>query len=1350
MSALAGCRPAEHFLEDRAPGPGPCADSREPGDSSLLSVANGNPLLGRWGSARRRVGAARSRRSLPRSASPERGFAGACPRLAGLRPLLRRYGDVGDWLRLDGDRRKHPLPPGCSDVWPARGAVHRGFMWSERRCGRGRGSGLRESSASRMSSRVGVNPSEPLPERALSAEPSAGAIAASFRRMPLCLRGGSGRGRPQDWDRAEGGLKVLLHWPGPGGGECSVTFHESPLTAEEVCVHVAHKVGITPACFNLFALYDAEAQVWLPPNHLLEVSEDTNQMFYFRMRFYFRNWHGLHSQEPPVYRCGFPGTEASSERGEQGVQLLDEASFEYLFAQGKYDFVNDIAPLWELSDEEEIHHFQNESLGMAFLHLCHLALRRGVPLEEVAREISFTACIPRSFRQQIRQHGALTRLRLRRAFRRFLRTFPPRHLCPQVVMVKYLATLEHLAPRFGAECVPVCRLELLAQAEGEPCYIRDSRPGPGRDPDPVPGPPTHEVLVTGIGGVQWRPRRPESSSGQGGVASQMPQASLSGKKAHQAGERPGSKWQEHLWSDFCDFQDITHVVLRERCVTIHRQDNKCLELDLPSRAAALSFTALVDGYFRLTADSSHYLCHEVAPPRLVMSIQEGVHGPLLEPFVQAKLQPEDGLYLIHWSTSHLNRLILSVAQRDPAARARSLRLRRFPIEQRGGDFVLEGWGRSFASVRDLRVALQGCSLRAGDDSFSLRRCCLPRPGEVSNLIVLRGPRASSRQLNLSQLSFHRIQQDEITQLHHLGQGTRTNVYEGLLQVGAPEEDPACPGGDLGQELRVVLKVLDPSHHDITLAFYETASLMSQVSHAHLAFMHGVCVRGSESVMVTELVEHGPLDVWLRRERGRVSVAWKVVVVQQLASALSYLEDKSLVHGNVCGRNILLARLGLAEGTSPFIKLSDPGVGLGALSREERVERIPWTAPECLPGGAGSLSTAADKWGFGATLLEICFDGEAPLQGRTPAEKERFYQTQQRLPEPSSAELALITSQCLSYERAQRPSFRTVLRDLTRLQPHNLVDVSAVNPDAPASDPTVFHKRYLKKIRDLGEGHFGKVSLCCYDPTNDGTGEVVAVKALRAGCGPQLRRGWRREIDILRALQHEHIVKYRGCCEDQGEKAVQLVMEYVPLGSLRDYLPRHAVGLAQLLLFAQQICEGMAYLHGRHYIHRDLAARNVLLDNDRLVKIGDFGLAKAVPEGHDYYRVREDGDSPVFWYAPECLQECKFYYASDVWSFGVTLYELLTRCDPSQSPPSKFMELIGVTQGQMTVLRLTELLERGERLPRPDRCPREIYLLMKNCWEPEAAFRPTFQNLVPILRAEHEKYQGQAPSVFSVC
>uniref|UniRef100_A0A8C7CFC4 Tyrosine-protein kinase n=1 Tax=Neovison vison TaxID=452646 RepID=A0A8C7CFC4_NEOVI len=1129
----------------------------------------------------------------------------------------------------------------------------------------------------------------------------------AVKSMSLCHWGATTRDSRPDGNGAQpmatrGGLKVLLHWAGPGGGDPWVTFSEATLTAEEVCIHIAQKVGITPSCLNLFALFDAQAQVWLPPNHVLEIPRDLSLTLYFRMRFYFRNWHGTNPQEPAVYRCGPPGPKSSSEQAEQGMQLLDPASFEYLFEQ-----VHVGTP--PHTSEEEIHHFKNESLGMAFLHLCHLALCRGVPLEKVAKKISFKDCIPRSFQLQIRRHNALTRLRLRNIFRRFVRAFQPGHVSQQVVMVKYLATLEQLAPRFGTERLPVCHLELLAQAVGQPYYLRDagqSPPEPG--PELATGPPTHEVLVTGTGGIQWRPVRAEVS------------------------DQPADRPQEALWTYFCDFQDITHVVLKECHVSVHCQDNKSLELTLPSRAMALSLVSLVDGYFRLTADSSHYLCREVAPPRLVMSIQDGIHGPL-EPFVLAKLRPEDGLYLIHWSTSHLNRLILTVAQREQAPGTQHVHLRKFPIELQAGVFTLEGWDRSFPSVRELRAALQGCCLRAGADCFALRRCCLPRPGEISNLIVMRGSRASAAPPNLSQLSFHRISQDDITQLSHLGQGTRTNVYEGILRVGGRD-----PKEGTADKLRVVLKVLDPSHHDI--------ALVTPMSRPHR-------VQEGGDIMVAEYVEHGPLDVWLRREKGHVPVAWKVVVAQQLASALSYLEDKSLVHGNVCGRNILLARLGLTEGTSPFIKLSDPGVGLGALSREERVERIPWTAPECLSGGANSLTTAADKWGFGATLLEICFDGEAPLQGRGPSEKECFYQKQHQLPQPSCPELATLTSQCLTYEPAQRPSFRTILRDLTQLQPQNLSDVLAVNPDSPASDPTVFHKRYLKKIRDLGEGHFGKVSLYCYDPTNDGTGEMVAVKTLKADCGPQLRTSWRREIDILRTLYHKHIVKYKGCCEDaggRGEKSVPLVMEYVPLGSLRDYLPRHSVGLAQLLLFAQQICEGMAYLHAQHYVHRDLAARNVLLDNDRLVKIGDFGLAKAVPEGHEYYRVREDGDSPVFWYAPECLKECKFYYASDVWSFGVTMYELLTYCDSSQSPPSKFMELIGLTHGQMTVLRLTELLERGERLPRPERCPCEIYLLMKNCWQAEASFRPTFQNLIPILKTIQEKYQGQAASVFNVC
>lgn len=708
-------------------------------------------------------------------------------------------------------------------------------------------------------------------------------------------------------------------------------------------------------------------------------------------------------------------------------------------------------------------------------------------------------------------------------------------------------------------------------------------------------------------------------------------------------------------------------------------------------------------------------------------------------------------------------MILAVAKRDPQEDPDvpgGLRFRQFRIQkEEGGSFVLEGWDRSFPTIRALLDALRGCTLRSGNDSFTLQRCCLPKPGEVSDLLIstrkVKGE--EKRSLNLTQLSFHQIRKDEIEQRSHLGQGTRTNIYDGVLHIrgaAGPDADqapyfPSEPNNNSdGRQIHVVLKVLDPNQRDIALAFFETASLMSQVSHVHLAFVHGVCVRGSENIMVEEFVEHGPLDVLLRKERGRVPVGWKITVAKQLASALSYLEDKGLVHGNVCAKNVLLARTGLGDGTVPFIKLSDPGVSFTALSREERVDRIPWIAPECIED-VGTLHPSADKWSFGTTLLEICFDADVPLKERTPAEKERFYEKKHRLPEPSCQDLAVLIQRCLSYGPAERPSFRTVLRDLTQLQPHNLVDVSSVNPDIPVSDPTVFQKRYLKKIRDLGEGHFGKVGLYCYDPTNDGTGEMVAVKSLKGGCSPQLLASWKKEIAILKTLYHDNIVKYKGCCSEQGDQMVQLIMEYVPLGSLRDFLPRHRVGLPHILLFAQQICEGMSYLHSLHYIHRDLAARNVLLESERRVKIGDFGLAKALPHGADYYRVRDDGDSPVFWFAMECLKECKFSFSSDVWSFGVTLYELLTHCQPALSPPAKFLEMIGATQGQMTVLRLMEVLESGRRLPCPQGCPHELYRLLHSCWDPSPPFRPTFPHLIPLLRSFCLKYSTAAPSIFNV-
>ncbi|NWT20886.1 TYK2 kinase, partial [Vireo altiloquus] len=428
-----------------------------------------------------------------------------------------------------------------------------------------------------------------------------------------------------------------------------------------------------------------------------------------------------------------------------------------------------------------------------------------------------------------------------------------------------------------------------------------------------------------------------------------------------SGRKSGKEEQEVVeeipWRRFCDFREITHVVVKDSRICIHRQDNERLEVELPCPGSALALVALVDGYFRLTADSSHYLCHDVAPPRLLLSLRHGIHGPMQEEFVFAKLrreEPEEGLYILRWSVLDFNRMILSVLKRShqqvgaefPAGNSReflwdelhasilllqapgtpgAFQYRQFRIQKKGDCFVLEGWDREFRSLRELLEVLKGCTLRSGEENFTVRRCCPPKPGGEGRDC----PQGASQGINLRD---HHPQGRA-----HLGQGTRTNIYEGVLSVLVPAwcQPSARPVPALSQPCPSPVPCRAMPCHPVPSpqAFFESASLMSQVSHVHLAFVHGVCVRGSENILVEEFVEHGPLDVVLRREKGRIQVGWKITVAKQLGSALSYLEDKKLVHGNVCAKNILLARRGLEDGSVPFVKLSDPGVSFTVLSRE---------------------------------------------------------------------------------------------------------------------------------------------------------------------------------------------------------------------------------------------------------------------------------------------------------------------------------------------------------------------------------------------------------------------------------
>ncbi|XP_053707941.1 non-receptor tyrosine-protein kinase TYK2 isoform X1 [Synchiropus splendidus] len=1127
-----------------------------------------------------------------------------------------------------------------------------------------------------------------------------------------------------DHPRSEGIHVFLFFTP---NGERFLSHTSGIISAEELCITAAEDAGISPLYHVLFALYDPKSSCWYSPNHVFNPAETGCLVLHYRMRFHFRNWHGIDENEPCVSRY-------SNKVEHGGMSLFEFSVLEYLFSQAKYEFVNEIVQIEEFQTEDEQNTFQSESLGMAVLHLLHHTMKTDCSLQKVAKKTGFEKCIPKSFAKQISNDNFLTKIRIRRVFTQFVQEFHQTmdtgRFSPEETINKYMYTLERLAPSFGTETFDVSDLKFGQVEDGGGSNITKDEVGGFRA--------THEIMVSGNKGIHWRPSSGQKRRTNGYVGS------FKKRNNDESDVAP-----PHAWTVFCDFPQLTHAVINEASVLVYTEDNNYMEVQMSSSQEARSFISLLDGYYRLTADAHHYLCHEVAPPRVVLSEANRLHGPIQDTFVLQKMKrsaSERGSFLVRWSAHKYRLLLITVLNKNENGSISCHK--QFRIHVDGDTFRLESWEGQFSSIKALTDSLSNSVLRSGSESYTVRRCIVPQPRELSNLLVMRNGHDPTAEIHNSakQVRCQQIKSKDIKQGEHLGRGTRTNIYSGYLHyhgsegIGGRDEY----NNNSADKRKVVLKVLDQGHENIALSFLETATLMNQVSHRHLVLVHGVAVKESEDIMVEEFVEFGPLDVFLRNEKAAVTSRWKLIVAQQLASALNYLESKQVVHGNVCAKNILLARRGLEPGTSPFIKLSDPGIPVNNLTRIERLERIPWIAPECIDSEA-SISSSADQWSFGVTLLELCNDGNLPMSSCTLLEKERFYQQKGRLTKPLSPELADFISMCLTYEPEERPSFLCLQRKLNEIMKKNPdMTPSEAVPDA---DPSLFHKRYLKLVKAIGEGHFGKVTLNMYDPANNNKGEMVAVKSLKQENG-RICQGWLKEIEILKSLYHCNIVKYKGYCAEMGGQVVQLIMEYLPRGSLQKYLQKEKLSVPQCLLFAQQICEGMNYLHSQRYIHRDLAARNVLVDeSENLVKIGDFGLSKYIPEGDDYYRQHGEGDSPVYWYAIECLKYNKFSFPSDIWSFGVTLHEIMNRCDPQQSPPVIFSKMLKAPSGQFN--NIVELLESGWRLRCPRDCPHEARIMMEDCWAADPAARPSFLSLKQKLEDIRKTYDWQNNFILNI-
>uniref|UniRef100_A0A3Q0SNP8 receptor protein-tyrosine kinase n=1 Tax=Amphilophus citrinellus TaxID=61819 RepID=A0A3Q0SNP8_AMPCI len=271
---------------------------------------------------------------------------------------------------------------------------------------------------------------------------------------------------------------------------------------------------------------------------------------------------------------------------------------------------------------------------------------------------------------------------------------------------------------------------------------------------------------------------------------------------------------------------------------------------------------------------------------------------------------------------------------------------------------------------------------------------------------------------------------------------------------------------------------------------------------------------------------------------------------------------------------------------------------------------------------------------------------------------------------------------------------------------------AIHEFAKEIDVSCIH---IEKV--IGMGEFGEV--CSGRLRAQGKREIyVAIKSLKAGYSDKQRRDFLSEASIMGQFDHPNIIRLEGVVTRC--KPLMIITEYMENGSLDAFLRKHdgQFTVIQLVGMLRGIASGMKYLSDMNYVHRDLAARNILVNSNLVCKVSDFGLSRVLeddPEAAYTTRVRH---IPIRWTAPEAIAYRKFTTASDVWSYGIVMWEVVSY---GERP-----------YWDMNNQDVIKAIEEGYRLPAPMDCPVVLHQLMLDCWERDRAERPTFSQILNML------------------
>ena len=314
-------------------------------------------------------------------------------------------------------------------------------------------------------------------------------------------------------------------------------------------------------------------------------------------------------------------------------------------------------------------------------------------------------------------------------------------------------------------------------------------------------------------------------------------------------------------------------------------------------------------------------------------------------------------------------------------------------------------------------------------------------------------------------------------------------------------------------------------------------------------------------------------------------------------------------------------------------------------------------------------------------------------------------------------------------------------DTEDLQPYGpIYTFPTALPKSEEGPLKVFHNN-IREILELGKGLFGKVILAetvglsakdlrlSESDDDKSKSTVVAVKKLKSHAPNATKEAFEKEVNFMSRLTDRNIIRILGVCY---EDTPLIMMEYMEKGDLNQYLqkfetlsttdsePQGQITTSTLVHMATQIASGMKYLASHNFVHRDLATRNCLVGPNYLVKISDFGMSRSLYDSH-YYRIHGCAVLPVRWMSIECFYG-KFSQKSDVWAFGVTMWEIFTLA--KEQP-----------YNDMSDQQVIEDALKGKNrkiLARPYMCPLEVYKIMQKCWVHNSKQRATFEELFQLL------------------